>query len=566
MKKAIISILVTTLLLGMAFCFQVSAAAEGTPEANPKGGEFNSTVNVTLTTSLAGGTIYYTTDGSAPTTSSTVYTEPIYLYKTTTIRAAAKKAGASTITSGLMTETYTISIGRPTASPKGGTYFSTQFVTLSTTFTNGKIYYTSGGATPTKASTEYTGPIMLNMDTTIKAIAVSEAMGITSTSGVMTEEYKFDGLPVADIKGGTYDTSQKVTLSSQLGVSTLIRYTLDGSAPTKNSTKYDGPITISKNTTLKAAYFFLSEQRGSMMSETYEFKSKNPVASPAGGSYNAEQTVTLTSGTAGALIYYTTDGTQPTAGAEDRYNAPFKVSKTTTVKAIAVKLAGLTTLYTSDTVTITYTITTTGEPPLPAGSMDNFLSKNTYTRGQFTDVDETQWYGFDNQKVIADAYGYGLMKGNSATTFNPTGNVTLAEAITMAARVHSIYTTGTDDFTQGSPWYQVYVDYAIAKGIIASGDFPNYTRAATRGEMAHIFYKSLPASEFAEKNTVNSLPDVNSGTQYYASILALYKAGVLTGSDAKGTFNPGKSITRAEAAAIISRVALPAKRASGKTF
>ena len=110
------------------------------------------------------------------------------------------------------------------------------------------------------------------------------------------------------------------------------------------------------------------------------------------------------------------------------------------------------------------------------------------------------------------------------------------------------------------------MDYAVSNGIIKSGDFSNYSRAATRAEMAYIFTHSLPDSEFASKNTVYSLPDVTSGTSYSDSIFTLYKAGVLTGSDAAGTFNPSSNIIRAEAAAIISRVILPDTRSSGKTF
>ena len=209
------------------------------------------------------------------------------------------------------------------------------------------------------------------------------------------------------------------------------------------------------------------------------------------------------------------------------------------------------------------------------GSMANFLQVNTYASGMFTDVNESQWYGYNQQRVVARAYDYGLMKGNSATIFNPTGNVTVAEAITIAARVHSIYTTGSESFVQGATWYQVYVDYAIAKEIIAAGDFTSYTRAATRAEMAYIFSRSLNASEFTKQNTVNSLPDVKEGfspatgqplTPHYNAIITLYEAGVLTGSDAAGTFYPNNNITRAEAAAIISRVILPDTRAKGKTY
>jgi len=222
-----------------------------------------------------------------------------------------------------------------------------------------------------------------------------------------------------------------------------------------------------------------------------------------------------------------------------------------------------------------YTFTVTGDCMLEArftanepnpGSISNFAKTKTYKSGMFTDVDENQWYGFKQGKVIASAYEYGLMQGNSANTFNPTGNITIAEAITVASRVHSIYMTGKENFTAGNPWYQPYVDYAVANGIISSGDFTNYTRSATRAEMAYIFSRSLPTAEFAAQNTVNSLPDVNTGTKYYDAILSLYKAGVVGGNDAAGTFKPNANITRAEAAAIISRVVLPTTRLSGKTY
>jgi len=201
-----------------------------------------------------------------------------------------------------------------------------------------------------------------------------------------------------------------------------------------------------------------------------------------------------------------------------------------------------------------------------SAGMSNFKSTGAYMISQFTDVNEDQWYGLNDQKVIARAFEYGLMKGNSATTFNPTGNVTVAEAITIAARVHSIYATGAGNFAQGNPWYQVYVDYAVANEIIADKYFTNFARAATRAEMAFIFSRSLPSGEFTEINTINSLPDVISGTPYRESILMLYRAGILTGSDTLGTFYPANNVTRAEAAAIISRVILPDTRVGGRTY
>ncbi|MBQ3405202.1 MAG: S-layer homology domain-containing protein, partial [Oscillospiraceae bacterium] len=113
----------------------------------------------------------------------------------------------------------------------------------------------------------------------------------------------------------------------------------------------------------------------------------------------------------------------------------------------------------------------------------------------------------------------------------------------------------------GSPWYQPYVNYAISNNIISSSDFSDYTAKISRADMAYIFYRSLPTSEFGVLNNIYSIPDVNSApSRDQNSIRQLYYAGVLTGSDSYGTFNPNNNITRAEAAAIISRVAISTER------
>ena len=222
---------------------------------------------------------------------------------------------------------------------------------------------------------------------------------------------------------------------------------------------------------------------------------------------------------------------------------------------------GIPSLYSAHSNSVTISLGAT------SGSMSNFQQIETYTAGKFTDVKENAWYG----RVVALAYEYGLMQGNSATTFNPTGDITLAEAITVAARVHSIYSTGiaVSSTMMVIPWYNPFVNYAIDNGLISASDFTNYERPATRAEMAYIFSRALPETEFGPTtppNTVNSLPDVISGDPYYDEIFMLYKAGVLAGNDAKGTFRPNSNIIRAEAAAIITRVILPDTRVYDRTF
>ena len=72
------------------------------------------------------------------------------------------------------------------------------------------------------------------------------------------------------------------------------------------------------------------------------------------------------------------------------------------------------------------------------GATSNFKKINTYQDGMFTDVASSAWYA----DGIKSAYELGLMNGTGDSLFAPTGTVTLAQAVTMAARLHCIYYTG----------------------------------------------------------------------------------------------------------------------------
>ena len=197
---------------------------------------------------------------------------------------------------------------------------------------------------------------------------------------------------------------------------------------------------------------------------------------------------------------------------------------------------------------------TTPVNPEPNKNEVHFPKMTVYFQGQFSDVPADQW--FTNN--VANAFSFGLMKGNSATTFDPYGDVTVAEAIAMAARIHSIYTTGTENFTQGTPWYQCYLDYAYKNKIISYAYYNcDVKHKATRAQFAEIFAAALPDEALSIKNSVsdNAVPDVKMKDSYSAPVYKLYRAGILAGGDAKGTFSPGTFITRAECATIVARMA-----------
>ena len=203
-------------------------------------------------------------------------------------------------------------------------------------------------------------------------------------------------------------------------------------------------------------------------------------------------------------------------------------------------------------------------PETPA-SLDNFKRSVTYTPGQFTDVPADRWFAGSVQTICE----LGLMNGKSAGAFGPEDNLTLAEAIVLASRIHSIYNTGTESFTSGSPWYQPYADYAAANGIYAAG--ADLTVPATRAIFAFILSKSLPESAVSAVNSIEdgAIPDLPSGKyadDVYNAVYSLYKAGVLTGSDSAGSFRPDSTINRAEAAAIVTRLVMPSLRKTGITM
>jgi len=168
--------------------YTIQAAA---PTFSPAAGSYVGTQTVTISDATSGrATIYYTTNGTTPTTSSTRYTGAITVSATETIKAIATASGYST--SPVSSAAYTITSvpGTPTFSPVAGAYTSAQIVTINDSSSNATIYYTvtSGttGTTPTTSSTAYTGAISVSSTETLEAMAVVAGY---SNSSVATATY-----------------------------------------------------------------------------------------------------------------------------------------------------------------------------------------------------------------------------------------------------------------------------------------------------------------------------------------------------------------------------------------
>lgn len=187
--------------------------------------------------------------------------------------------------------------------------------------------------------------------------------------------------------------------------------------------------------------------------------------------------------------------------------------------------------------------------------LENFIPRNEYSYDIFTDINKTDWFFKD----VTKAYELGLVSGKGNNAFNPSGKVTIAEAIMIATNINSQYTGEPIVVTEGK-WYSGAVEYAKEQGIIKENELTNYESLATRSEVAYILENSLPNHELNDMNNINAIPDVNSSTKYSEHIFKLYNSGIVRGTGIEGMFKPNESISRAEIASLANRLVKPDSR------
>lgn len=211
----------------------------------------------------------------------------------------------------------------------------------------------------------------------------------------------------------------------------------------------------------------------------------------------------------------------------------------------------ITNTYNDEQIILTVTVSGMGNTSETGNNLGNFKPIYIYN-SQFKDVANNSWYS----ESVSLVYEYGLMNGKTSTTFEPDGNITIAETIALASRLHSIYYGDNYEFTQSVPWYSSYVAYAQSNGIFADTGITDYNENITRWKFAEIIASSLPDTAFAEINSIadGTIPDVRLGDEGGNEIYKLYRAGILTGNDQLGTFTPHTFINRASVAAILSRI------------
>ena len=224
-----------------------------TPTFSPVAGTYTGTQNVALSSATPGATIYYTTNGTAPTTSSAVYSSAIAVSANATLEALAVAPGFGQ--SAVASAAYVIQAGvtaTPTFSPAAGTYAAAQSVAISDTTPGAVIYYTTNGTAPTTSSPVYSTAITVSANATLEALALASGYAQSAVaSAAYVIQAGVTATPTFSPAAGTYAAAQSVAISDSTP-GAVIYYTTNGTAPTTSSPVYSTAITVSANATLEA--------------------------------------------------------------------------------------------------------------------------------------------------------------------------------------------------------------------------------------------------------------------------------------------------------------------------
>ena len=280
-----------------------------TPTFNVNGNDLS------IVSTTDGASIYYTTDGTDPTTASTLYTIPVNLTQNCTVKAFAVKDGCIDSDVATFNVDWFQVVVRII---QNGTT-----VEMEATPADAEIHYTTDGSEPTAESTLYTEPLTPATDMTIRAIGLRDGF---NASDIVSFNYSVGIVTVATPTFTANEAANTVSIETATEGATIY-YTLDGSEPTTASTFYNGPVVLTRNCTVKAIAVCEGYYDSYVSSfDVNWFYAERPVMALD----YASGTLTITCATAGSIIYYIIGD-----GETQAYNGTVTLTDNSTVRAWA---------------------------------------------------------------------------------------------------------------------------------------------------------------------------------------------------------------------------------------
>ena len=355
----------TTFTVTMPVLDAPTITASGTEAGLANTFYFNAFVSITAP---EGASIRYTTDGSVPTETSTLYTAPIEIATTTTVKAIALKANWQNSDVATLEVTITApTVATPVFTPVAGTYADSVTFSIACATDGAVIRYTTDGTVPTETSTIYSAPVTLTATTTVKAKAFKTDW-FASETATAVYAVVFDPVLSVDATALTFSSTQLVRTLTVGGahLTAPITLTCDNTHFTLNPATISNPnsntaitVTFDGTQPTTGVITVVSDTLSAQVALTATAQLPAVVLTPATAVEETPITVTMSCTETGAAIHYTTDGTEPDAQSTT-YTAPvvFSTPGTYTVKAIAVKTGWENSAVTTGTYTV-------NEPPAP---------------------------------------------------------------------------------------------------------------------------------------------------------------------------------------------------------
>ena len=406
---------------------------------------------------------------------------------------------------------------------------------------------------------------------TLVAADIGKTITVKITSSVQSGEFtdsttgtieKADGPAAPTAFTLTFTpNADGTTFTATIPTVTGGEYSFDGTNYSATNTKadcaanssYTGYVRIAATSTHKASAPTSSTQTSPKLTVA------TPTFTPNGVSgFTGPQSVTITCATTGAKIYYTTDGTTPTASSTE-YTTALSLTSTTTVKAIAVKTG----MNDSAIATATFTKYSGGGggggsyTPSYTVSVDKTengtitVSPKSASKGDTVTitVKPDKGYELEMLKVLdKDGDALKLTEKNGKYTFKmPSGKVTVKGSFVEEAPVQIFKDVPVDAY------YYEAVKWAAEKGItggIGNGLFgPN--QPCTRAQIVTFLWRA--AGSPAPKH-MSSFADVPADA-FYAKAVAWAVENGITGGTGDGKFSPDATCTRAQSVTFLYRAA-----------
>ena len=173
----------------------------------------------------------------------------------------------------------------------------------------------------------------------------------------------------------------------------------------------------------------------------------------------------------------------------------------------------------------------------------------------FRDVKKRDWFYFS----VKFAYDFGLMKGTAEMEFSPDSYVTRAMFVMIIYRMEKEPQAGDSVFmdVEVNGYYGKAVAWANANGIVSGVSKDRFAPndPITREQMATILYRYANYKGYdTESNGNTAYNDSSSISGYARNAVSWAAANLLMKGNADGSFSPNENTTRAQAAAVFTRM------------